>query len=130
MHDHHGSITALDRNGVAMFPNIPAPTQNTAGTVTNQGTRLTALENSCYQCHPGTNVKCLRGAMFNGDMLCSDCHGSMLQVGNDFSKNVSPTTPGAFILAKDFYTKPPRRACPGPTSRVAGPAIRATTPAA
>jgi hypothetical protein len=37
-------------------------------------------------------------------MLCSDCHGSMLQVGNDFSKNVSPTTPGAFLLAKDFYT--------------------------
>ncbi len=65
---------------------------------------MTALENSCYQCHPGKNVKCLRGAMFNGDMLCSDCHGSMLQVGNDFSRNVSPSNPGAFILAKDFYT--------------------------
>jgi len=42
--------------------------------------------------------------MFNGGMICSDCHGSMLQVGDDFSKNVSPTNPGAFILAKDFYT--------------------------
>lgn len=103
MHDHHGSITALDRNGVAMFPNIPAPIQTAAGVVTNQASRATALENSCYQCHPGKNVQCLRGAMYNGDMLCSDCHGSMLQVGNDFSKNVSPSKPGSFILAKDFY---------------------------
>ncbi len=36
MHNNHGTITALDRNGRAMFPNIPAPTQNAAGTVTNQ----------------------------------------------------------------------------------------------
>ena len=104
MHHNHGSITIRDRNGDPMFPDIPAPTQTTAGIVTNQPARLTALEDSCYQCHPGTSVKCLRGAMFNGEMLCSDCHGSMLQVGNDFSKNVSPTSPGAFILAKDFYT--------------------------
>ncbi len=104
MHHNHGAITIKDRNGASMFPNIPAPTQTSAGIVTNQSTRLTALENSCYQCHPGTSVKCLRGAMFNGDMLCSDCHGSMLQVGDDFSKNVSPTSPGAFILGKDFYT--------------------------
>jgi hypothetical protein len=105
MHNNHGTITAKDRNGLAMFPAIPAPIQNaTTGVVTNQATRLTALENSCYQCHPGKNVKCLRGAMFNGEMMCSDCHGSMLQVGNDFSKTVSPSTPGTFLLAKDFYT--------------------------
>ncbi len=110
MHNHHGSITATDRNGIAMFPDIPPPSQNAAGTVTNQDGRLAALENSCYQCHPGKNTKCLRGAMFNGDMLCSDCHGSMQQVGNDFSKNVQPTLsadgtkgPGKFILAKGFY---------------------------
>ncbi len=106
MHHNHGSITIKDRNGGPMFPDIPSPTQTTAGIVTNQPARLTALEDSCYQCHPGTSVKCLRGAMFNGDMLCSDCHGSMLQVGDDFSKNVSPTSPGAFILGKDFYTNP------------------------
>ncbi|MFZ1575444.1 MAG: Calx-beta domain-containing protein [Chromatiaceae bacterium] len=103
MHNNHGAITALDRNGIAMFPAIPAPIQDATG-VTNQTARSTALDNSCYQCHPGSTVKCERGAMFNGDMLCSDCHGTMLQIGNDFSKNVSPTAPGAFILAKDFYT--------------------------
>ena len=76
------------------------------GAITNQAAGLAALEDSCYQCHPGKNTKCLRGAMFNGGMLCSDCHGSMAQVGNDFSKNVSPSNPGAFLLAKDFYTNP------------------------
>ncbi len=104
MHNHHGSITALDRNGGAMFPTIPAPIQDANGNITNQSARVTALENSCYECHPGTNTKCLRGAMFNAEVLCSDCHGSMVQVGNDFSKNVSPSNAGAFILAKDFYT--------------------------
>lgn len=104
MHNHHGTITAVDRNGVAMFPAIPAPTQNSSGLVTNQSTRLAALENSCYQCHPGKDTRCLRGAMFNGDMLCSDCHGSMQQVGDDFSRNVSPGNAGAFILANNFYT--------------------------
>jgi hypothetical protein len=42
--------------------------------------------------------------MFNGGMLCSDCHGNMAQVGDDFSRDVSPSNPGAFHLAKDFYT--------------------------
>lgn len=69
MHSHHGSLGDL-------FPPIPAPVQAADGTVTNQAQRLTALENSCYQCHPGTATKCLRGAMFNGNMLCSDCHGA------------------------------------------------------
>jgi hypothetical protein len=104
MHNHHGSITALDRNNMEMFPDILAPLQDGNGNIVNQATRVTALENSCYQCHPGKSTKCLRGAMFNGDMLCSDCHGSMLQVGADFSDNVSPSTPGAFVLNDgNFY---------------------------
>ncbi|WP_295452861.1 Ig-like domain-containing protein [uncultured Thiodictyon sp.] len=100
MHGHHGSLPGN------LFEVMPAPVQDANGVITNQATRLTALENSCYQCHPGKNTKCLRGAMFNGGMLCSDCHGSMTQIGNDFSRNVSTTNPGAFILAKDFYTNP------------------------
>ncbi|MCG6861098.1 MAG: PKD domain-containing protein [Chromatiaceae bacterium] len=105
MHNHHGQFADL-------FPDIPAPIQDpTTGAITNQGSpdtegsRLWALENSCYQCHPGKNTKCLRGAMFNGDMLCSDCHGDMLQVGADFSAGVSPENPGAFVLHPDgnFY---------------------------
>ena len=95
MHSHHGST--------GLFPDIPAPVQNSAGTVTNQAARLQAMEESCYQCHPGTDTQCLRGAMFNGDMLCSDCHGSMSQVGNDFSQEVSPSNVGGFILTGNFY---------------------------
>ncbi|MGE5154572.1 MAG: fibronectin type III domain-containing protein [Bdellovibrio bacteriovorus] len=120
MHSHHGTLKdangdpLLDKNGIPLFPAIPAPIEDSNGVITNQGTpgnpapgtRLHALENSCYQCHPGKDTKCLRGAMFNGGMLCSDCHGNMEQVGNDFSRDVSPSNPGAFILAKDFYTNP------------------------
>ena len=97
MHNFHGQLPAC-------FRSIPAPKQDDNGNISNQRARLAALDNNCYQCHPGKNTKCLRGAMFNADMLCSDCHGNMQQVGNDFSKNVSPSNPGAFILAKDFYT--------------------------
>ena len=88
MHNHHGS---LPNN---LFPPIPPPSQNSSGVITNQAARLDAMELSCYQCHPGTSVKCLRGAMFNADMLCSDCHGDMQQVGADFSAGVSPDQPG------------------------------------
>jgi hypothetical protein len=99
MHNLHGQFGFL-------FPAIPAPVQAANGIITNQAARLQALENNCYQCHPGSTTQCLRGAMFNADMLCSDCHGSLLQVGDDFSKDVSPSNPGAFILADDFYTNP------------------------
>jgi len=95
MHKHHGDT--------GLFPTIPAPIQAADGTITNQAQRVTALEESCYQCHPGKNTQCLRGAMFNADMLCSDCHGNMSQVGNDFSKNMPG---GSFIVAGDFYTNP------------------------
>ncbi len=98
MHSHHGSLGNL-------FPSMPAPIQNADGTITNQAERLAVLEDTCYQCHPGTNVQCLRGAMFNGGMLCNDCHGDMQQVGADFSKDVTPDNPapGSLILGGDFY---------------------------
>jgi len=100
MHSHHFST--------GLFPTIPLPQQsgdpNSLTLNSNQAERIAALENSCYQCHPGTNVECLRGAMFNGEMLCSDCHGRMDQVGADFSQNVSPSNPGDFVLDQgNFY---------------------------
>ena len=98
MHSHHGQFTDL-------FPAMPAPIQLPDGSITNQAARLEVLENTCYSCHPGKNVQCLRGAMFNGGMLCNDCHGDMKQVGADFSQNVSPTNPApaSLILGGDFY---------------------------
>lgn len=52
-----------------------------------------AVESTCYQCHPGKYTKCLRGAMADAGIFCQDCHGSMAQVGNDFSGNMSTATP-------------------------------------
>lgn len=44
---------------------------------------------ACYRCHPGSETKCLRGAMGNAvatdgslAMQCQDCHGSMSAVGS------------------------------------------------
>ncbi len=44
---------------------------------------------ACYRCHPGSETKCLRGAMGSAiasdgsmEMQCQSCHGSMSQVGS------------------------------------------------
>lgn len=44
--------------------------------------------NACYQCHPGSETKCLRGVMGNAvlvngsqAMQCQSCHGTMSNVG-------------------------------------------------
>ena len=92
MHSFHGQFKDL-------FPDMPAPGSN-------QQARLDVLDQTCYNCHPGKRTRCLRGAMFNRGVLCQDCHGGMEQVGNDFSRDVSPANPGAFIVKGDFYTNP------------------------
>jgi hypothetical protein len=103
MHYYHGTLL---RNGQKLFPDMPAPVQDSSGNITNQAARLAALGQLCYQCHPGNDTKCLRGAMFNGGMLCNDCHGNMQQVGNDFSRGVSPSNPNAFKLNLGNYYNP------------------------
>ncbi|MCU7864076.1 MAG: PKD domain-containing protein [Candidatus Thiodiazotropha sp. (ex Lucinoma borealis)] len=102
MHSHHGSVT--DGAGNRLFPEMPAAIKDEFGIVANHDERRQVLEETCYQCHPGRRTDCLRGAMSNGGMLCQDCHGNMDQVGDDFTRGVSPTTPGAFELGGDFYT--------------------------
>ncbi|MCU7804409.1 MAG: PKD domain-containing protein [Candidatus Thiodiazotropha sp. (ex Lucinoma borealis)] len=102
MHSHHGSVT--DGAGDRLFPEMPAAIKDEFGIVANHDERRQVLEETCYQCHPGRRTDCLRGAMSNGGMLCQDCHGNMDQVGDDFTRGVSPTTPGAFELGGDFYT--------------------------
>jgi hypothetical protein len=55
------------------------------------GQVLDSIDNrsACYQCHPGSQTKCLRGAMgkatlANGQaaMSCQSCHGTMANVGS------------------------------------------------
>ncbi len=113
MHSHHGTLDASSRSpgddgyeaDNLMFPVMPAAIKNSSGIVENRLDRRHALEETCYQCHPGRRTDCLRGAMANGGMLCQDCHGDMQQVGNDFSRDVTPTNAGRdkLLLGSDFY---------------------------
>ena len=98
MHNHHGAFTEL-------FPPIPSAVQHPiTGAISNQAARVEALEANCYQCHPGKETQCLRGAMYNAGILCSDCHGTMDQIGADFSAGVSLLNPGGFVLDEgNFY---------------------------
>ncbi len=102
MHSHHATVT--DTSGNPLFPAMPTATKDSLGFVTNDAARRDVLQQTCYQCHPGRRTDCLRGAMANGGMLCQDCHGDMQQVGDDFTRNVTPANPGAFELGGDFYT--------------------------
>jgi hypothetical protein len=43
---------------------------------TNLGT------NYCQVCHPGDKTQCLRDVMFNAGITCTNCHGSMEEVGS------------------------------------------------
>jgi len=103
MHSHHATVE--DLNGDPLFPVMPPPVDGN-GNLRNPVVGRQVMEETCYQCHPGRRTDCLRGAMANGGMLCQDCHGDMAQVGDDFSRNVSPANPGDFELAGDFYTNP------------------------
>jgi hypothetical protein len=104
MHTFHGHFTDL-------FPDdMPPPTDpQRSDPVTGKPVVNTFVQNklnqTCYQCHPGKNTKCLRGAMFNGGLICQDCHGGMLQVGNDFSQNFSTGTP--FPVGADLTKRVP-----------------------
>ena len=44
------------------------------------GTPPAPTAQACYQCHPGANTKCLRGAMAD-TVDCQNCHGAMAAVG-------------------------------------------------
>lgn len=98
---HHSNSRALHRfhSGLTgLFATMPAATDTrrlnpvTGKPVVNAFVQTT-LNNSCYQCHPGKNTKCLRGAMFNGGLICQDCHGNLAQVGDDFSLGFSAAKP-------------------------------------
>lgn len=91
LHSFHGNIPGL-------IADMPAPTDplrfdSTLGKPVINAFVQSTLQNSCYLCHPGSTTKCLRGAMYNGGMVCQDCHGNIKQVGDDFSLGFSTATP-------------------------------------
>lgn len=63
MHEFHGQ---LQENSLPLFPSDAA------------------VEDTCYQCHPGKISQCQRGAMKTGGMDCNACHGDILAVGGTF----------------------------------------------
>ena len=81
-------------NGTTGISNMTAAMHNRHANVTLPGATQTlnsiATRDSCYNCHPGQNTQCLRGAMGNPvdattgkhTMECQSCHGSMTTVGN------------------------------------------------
>ena len=44
---------------------------------------------TCYYCHPGTQTKCLRGAMADAGIVCQQCHGGLLALNGQYK----PRTP-------------------------------------
>jgi hypothetical protein len=76
---------------------MPGPVGRSPTTAQN------VLNETCYMCHPGRRVQCMRGAMGQAGVVCQDCHGNLTQVGTDFTRN-KPA--GNFELANDFYTNP------------------------
>ena len=64
MHAYHGGLKD-DFNNPVFPPTAP-------------------VEDTCYQCHPGSVTQCQRGAMKTGGMDCNACHGDMLSVGGVF----------------------------------------------
>jgi autotransporter-associated beta strand protein len=84
---------ALPGSGYAGISPLTQALHSTHATVIDpdNGQMLGAQTNrtACYQCHPGSSTRCLRGAMgsavaANGSMQmqCQDCHGTMRQVGS------------------------------------------------
>jgi hypothetical protein len=88
----HGS-NALPGTGVAGISMLTSAIHTRHSQVTDPvaGLKLDDITNrsSCYTCHPGSETKCLRGAMGNAvdatgkaTMGCQSCHGPMAAVGN------------------------------------------------
>ncbi len=88
MHSHHSQFITAQMPP----PNSPLRLGANGKPVINTFVRET-MAAACYQCHPGKDTQCLRGAMYNGGMVCQDCHGNLQQVGNDFSGGMSVASP-------------------------------------
>lgn len=87
----HGS-NALPGTGLAGVTPLTEAIHAYHARVTDPVTHLamddTLSRSSCYRCHPGSETRCLRGAMGSAvaadgsmAMQCQNCHGGMSQVG-------------------------------------------------
>ena len=70
---------------------------------------MSKLANQCYNCHPGTVTKCLRGVMAANNITCnnSNCHGNIEQVSQSIENGRKP-----------WLDEPDCGACHGPAYAV------------
>lgn len=84
---------AIPNSGYANIPPLTEAVHSLHANVTDptNGQQLDSTGNrtACYRCHPGSDTRCLRGAMGRAiaadgslSMQCQDCHGSMSTVGS------------------------------------------------
>jgi hypothetical protein len=114
IHPSNSHVMHYSHGLTGVFPTMPPPSaaeDPDTGLPLNHDIRVARLEETCYQCHPGTRTKCLRGAMADGGMVCQDCHGEMLDVGDDFSGGLSADTP--FPAGADLTKRVPWANEPG-----------------
>ena len=83
---------ALPGTGIAGIPPLTEAMHSMHAWVVDPANGMTLDESAnrtaCYTCHPGSDTRCLRGAMgkavaASGDLAiqCQSCHGSMSRVG-------------------------------------------------
>ena len=87
MHAHHGRLQ-VDASGAlvrdpAGDPVLLDPYSPGGIPLVPEGNDV-PMEENCFQCHPGKETQCFRGAMFEAGLTCSGCHGGMLAVGGVF----------------------------------------------
>ena len=89
----HGS-NALPGSGVAGISPLTEAMHSQHDTaldpLTGQALGDSDNRSACYQCHPGSETRCLRGVMGNAlnddgtlAMQCQNCHGQMADVGRE-----------------------------------------------
>lgn len=83
-----------------------------------------ADQQSCYQCHPGADTKCLRGAM-SETLSCQNCHGDMKAVGAGYPLLAGGSVDGA----NDGQPRRPWQDLPRCQSCHTGDAVDHMTPA-
>ncbi len=109
MHFTHSNYN--DMQGSPLFPSMPQaddPRRTTGPAINDFENGI--LEQTCYQCHPGKQTQCLRGAMFTGGTVCQDCHGGMKQVGDDYS-DTSPHSLAGVTKRIPWATEPKCQSC-------------------
>ncbi len=90
MHGFHGRLQTDSSGNLSRdFQGEPilVDPQNLAGTTSliPFGPNV-PMEQNCFQCHPGKITQCFRGVMFTAGQKCDSCHGDLLALGGEFTR--------------------------------------------